>query len=370
MQAEPAGGFRGFLRSTPGRVAWILLTVGIVFATFAYVSTLLAIPVMLVVGLALPIYAGLKRPRFLALGGLVVLIAVAPIATVVFTQELLTPPGPGSSSSSFPDGSGGAVLTDATLSPFVGSTSTTFTWNVTIYPKFLSSLDNGTNWSKDSVQVYISTCPGATSANSTYCSGGFPLIILQDNLTAPPANGTVLTFQHRVGASGIWSWQMALVLANKTDPSNPTFIRLSGDPTYDAMEGPIIGGFATVYGALIGPIYLDEFIYVGIPFFFILLLYMWFKSREARRKQAIKRAAREMAAASGGTAAQPAGGAAAPGPGGPAGGAAPAGPGEATCPSCGAVVYPNETKCWKCGAGLSPLKEGGSPLSSGSGKPG
>jgi len=366
MQAEPAGGLRGFLRTTPGKIALVILAIAVVTATFAYVDTLLAIPAMLLVGLALPIWVGLKRPRYLALTGLIVLIALAPLATVVFTQELLVPPGSASSSSALPDGNGGPVLADASLSPFAGSASTTFTWNVTINPQYLPPKYSATNWANDSVEVFVSTCPGATASNISYCSGGFPLIILQHNFTGTPANGALLTFQHRVGATGIWSWQMALVIQNTTNASNPAFIKLNGDPTYDAVEGPIIGGFGTVYGALIGAIYLDAFIYVGIPFYFLLILYMWFKSREARRKQALKRAAKELAATkAGGAAPTTATVGADTTPSGPP---AP-GPGEAACPSCGAVVYPNETKCWKCGTALSGAGSG-APLPQGPGKTG
>lgn len=143
-----------------------------------------------------------------------------------------------------------------------------------------------------------------------------------------------------------------------------------GDPTYGAIEGPVIGGFGTVYAALIGAIYLDELVYVGIPFYFILILYMWFKNREGRHRAAIRQGAKAFMAAKG------AAGAAAPptAPSGEGAGTPPAdaasppakanapSAGEAACPSCGAVVYPNEAKCWKCGASLgtvsAPLKSG------------
>ena len=177
---------------------------------------------------------------------------------------------------------------------------------------------------------------------------------------APP-NGTVVTFAQAIDSNGVWSWQMELVLQNVSNASNPYRIELSGDPGYDGLEGPIVGGFATAYGALIGTVYEIELIYLGVVFYFVLLLYAWFKSREAKRKQAIKRAAQSMLAARAPGPAESAGGAAAPGR--PE--ASPV-PGEAKCPQCGAVVYPNEPKCWKCGASLpaapaSPLPSQGGP---------
>jgi len=367
MQSEPAGGLRGFLRSKLGRVAYILLAIGIVFATFAYVSTVLAIPVMLIVGLALPVYAGLKRGRFLALSALVVLVAVAPLATVVFSQELLTPPGAVSSPGTGPFETGGSVLQNATISPFSGGSGTNFTWTVLLFPKFLNGFLNGTNWLNDSMVLFVSNCPGATTPNVSYCGGGgYTLITLSHpfaSATTPP-NGTVVQFRQAISPNTIWSWQIQLVIQNLSNASNPTRIGLNGDPTYNGIEGPIVGGFSTAYAALIVTIFELDLVYLGIPFYFVLLLYLWFKSREARHKQLLRQAAQSSLAA-----ARPAGAPSSPKPsvGAPApAGSAPA-PGapssELACPNCAAVVYPNEAKCWKCGAvlpggGSTPLQSG------------
>jgi hypothetical protein len=88
------------------------------------------------------------------------------------------------------------------------------------------------------------------------------------------------------------------------------------------------------------------FLYVGIVFFAVLVIYMFFKSREARRNPPVAS--------------------------GPSGGTTPAEPGstapsptsaknERSCPKCGAVVYPSETACWKCGAPLGAANPAGSP---------
>ncbi|MGA7649203.1 MAG: hypothetical protein WBW40_00625, partial [Thermoplasmata archaeon] len=66
MAQQPQGRFRHFLSTPPGRIILILLAVGAVFATYAYVSVIIAIPAVLLFGLALPIWAGTKRPRVLA----------------------------------------------------------------------------------------------------------------------------------------------------------------------------------------------------------------------------------------------------------------------------------------------------------------
>ena len=360
MASEPTGGLRGFFRTAPGKVAFLLIVIGATFGTFTYVSTVLAIPLLMVMGIGFPLYLGLRRPRFLALSALVVLVVVAPLSTLVFSDELLIPPAAVSSPGAGPYEIGGSVLQNATISPFSGGSGTNFTWNVAVYPRFLQSSLNGTNWSNDSLKLFVSTCPGATSSNTSYCGGAFTLITLSQRFAsrAGPSNGTVFTFHQPIGGKGIWSWQIQLVIQNVSNASNPSLISLSGDPTFNGVEGPIVGGFATAYGALIGTVYEIELIYLGLPFYFVLLLYVWFKQRETRRKQMIRRAAQAMAAAGApGQSSTP--GAPSGGPPGPSA-AAPASS-ELACPSCGAVIYANETKCWKCGASLG-APTGGTPL--------
>jgi len=369
MQAEPRRGFRGFFQSRVGRIVLIVIAVGVVFGTYAYVATILAIPVFLLIGLGLPIYFGVKRPRYLAVLGLVVLVAVAPLATVIFSQELLIPPGTASSAGAAPYEVGGSVLQNASVSPFSGTPTTMFTWNVTLYPKFLNTSFDTTNWSNASLDLFVSSCPGATSANLAYCGSGYSFILDLHNFTeaSRPGNGTVVTFQARVPADGIWSWQMELLLQNTSNLSTPYKFELVGDPTYDGLEGPIVGGFPVVYDALLVTVYEIDLVYLGIPFYFILVIYMWFKGREARHKDAVARAERAKAAARPTTASgkpPPEGSGSGPPAAGPPGASPPPATSELACPSCGAVIYPNEPKCWKCGASLGTIPNG-APLKSG-----
>lgn len=366
MAGDAPRGLRGFLRSKAGLVVLLLVAIGFVVATFAYVSALLAVPLMILACLALPVWVGRKRIRTLALFGLVVLLAVGPLVTVAYAQDSLINPGAASSPGVAPFEHGGSVLQNATISPFVGSLSTNFTWSVQLFPRFLNASLNGTNWSHDSLQLYISTCPGATASYSPgYCPSGYSLFVLSEpfsNLT-PPSNGTTVTFHRSVDISTIWSWQMELLVQNRSNATNPYRIELAGDPTYNGLEGPIIGGFATAYGALIATMYEADILYLGVPFYFILLLYWWYKQREARTKQAKKRAAQAMVAA---------GAPATPGSAGAAqAGAATAAPAssELACPNCGAVVYGGEAKCWKCGAALPAGLVPGTPLTSSGGTP-
>ena len=67
MDAKQPGGFKRFLGGPIGRALLPAIAIVVVFATYVYVSTLLAIPAILVFGLAIPIWVGLKRPRDLAI---------------------------------------------------------------------------------------------------------------------------------------------------------------------------------------------------------------------------------------------------------------------------------------------------------------
>ena len=102
MAQQPPSPFRRFLRTPVGRLVLVLLAVAVVFATYAYVSVIIAIPAILLFGLALPIWVGLKRPRFLAVVGLAIILTVGPLANIVFTQDILTPVGSAESATGAP----------------------------------------------------------------------------------------------------------------------------------------------------------------------------------------------------------------------------------------------------------------------------
>ncbi len=352
MAAQPTGRFRRFAQTPVGKVTLVVISTLLVLGTFAYVSPLLAVPVFLFTGLAIPIMSGVKRPRFLAVSGLVVLLAVAPVANVVYTQMLLTPVPAAASDPLSPYGAGGSVLQNASVAPFSGDSGTNFTWTVTFDPTHLAAELNKTNWSNDTLQLYISTCPGATAKNASYCGSGYPFTILNYSFAARPVGPTEITFHHIVGTDGVWSWQMGLLVQNNTT-HNFSRILLVGDPTWNGIEGPVVGGFTTVYGALLLDLYVTEFLYLGAPFYVLLLLYMLLKSRERRRQEALQRVPRPVSP--GGPAGETGPGSklpeGPPGPGQLAGAPGPAA-GENACPSCQAVVYPGEKSCWKCGTSL------------------
>lgn len=255
------------------------------------------------------------------------------------------------------------VIQDADVTPFHGSSSTEFTWTATIYPQYLPSNESDPLW----VSLYISTCPGATSPNgTTYCSAGYAFYQVTDFFCSDPATlatceasapvmhgATAVSFNYTIGSDGIWDWQMGLA-AEDLATHTPIYTLLVGDPTYDGIEGPIVGSYGTIFEVVLPSVYLEDFLYLGAPFYAVLLLYMFFKSRERRRDDARRRTAGPIPPTSGAETGDT------PPSGGPAAGGAepsarpPPGPGkgEQACPNCQAVVYPGEAKCWKCGATL------------------
>lgn len=361
MPQEPKGRFRRFLPTAPGRILLILLAVAVVFATYVYVSAVVAIPAMLLFGLALPIWAGLKRPRFLALAGLVIVLTVAPISTLVITQEILTPVGLANSLTNVPLSNGHSLMQNASVHPYTGTTSTNFSWSVTIFPINVPRGNTSPVW----LNLYVSTCPGATGNSSPFCSQPYPFTLLNVTL---PANATVPyseTFHYRIGSNGIWDWQMGIFTRNTTT-GKPFFQILAGDPTYNGIEGPVIGGFATVYSELILTVYFQDFLFLAAPFYFVLLIYMLFKNRERRRMDARLRApgpvppdvVSEEASAAPAPSKTPLRSSKDALPATPASPASSGTQPELNCPKCNAVVYAGEQSCWKCGASLPPGSAG------------
>jgi hypothetical protein len=346
VQQQQRGGFRRFLQSSPGRALLIAATILLVFATFVYVQTLIAIPVFLLFGLAVPIWVGLKAPKFLALSGLVVILLVAPIANAAISQEILTPLPAASSATGLPfSNSGSAVMQDAKVAPYVGGTATNFTWTVTLYPQYLAYANSSIKW----LDLYVSSCPGATSNNSPNCAAPYSLWVFNDTTIANISSPTPVTFHFQIGSQGIWDWQMELAYRNGSAGAT-TYILLVGDATYNGLEGPVVGNFGTVFVSLLPTLYLDVILFLGIPFYVVLLIYMVFKSRERRKKDAAQRAAGPPPSED----ATPTPGTLGTGTGGSAtGGSKGLTPTEGACPNCGAVIYANETTCWKCGAKIS-----------------
>ena len=360
MAQQPQSGFRRFLTTPIGRILLILLAVLVVFASYAYISVIIAIPAILLFGLAVPIWVGLKRPRYLALAGLAIILTAAPLTNIVVTQEIRAPVGASESSSGALFSNGSPVMQNATVSPYTGSTSTNFTWTVTVYP---GNRPAG-NSTPVRIDLYISTCPGAISDNSTLCSGGYPFVDLTNSSLPNTTSPYTVRFHYQIGSAGIWDWQMGIYTNNSTT-KRAFFQLLVGDPTYNGIEGPVVGSFTDTYFELLPTLYFQDFLFLGAPFYFILLVYMLFKNRERKRKEAEQRALGPVPPA-GGESEAPAGGKSPPLPSSAAGTAPGSGVATASavaelnCPKCNAVVYAGEKTCWKCGAQLSPSPTGAS----------
>jgi hypothetical protein len=243
-------------------------------------------------------------------------------------------------------------MQNASVTPFTGTADTNFTWTVTVFP---ANHPIG-NTTPSELDLFISTCPGATGNNSPYCSSPYPLTILKNTSLPAQTSPYTVTFHDQVGSNGIWAWQMG-IYTNNTTTGKSYFQLLVGDPTYNGIEGPVIGGFGVIYTELLPEIYFEDLLLLGAPYFGILLVYMVWKARERRRKEAQRRApgpvppAGQAESAGAGTSGAPL--PSARGPGG-SGASSPQGSvAELNCPKCNAVVYAGETSCWKCGAALS-----------------
>ncbi|MCI4372818.1 MAG: hypothetical protein L3K02_04150 [Thermoplasmata archaeon] len=322
----------------------------VTFATYVYLSTLLAIPVILLVGLAVPIWLGVKRLRTLAIFGLVILLLVAPLATIIITQDVRTPI-PLVDSPVLP-GTSGSILQNASVTPYLGTTSTNFTWTVNVVPSFIPKGNSTPYW----IVLYLSTCPGATATNDPNCAAGYPFWALNDSFLPNQTAPVTMTFHFTFPSDSIWAWQMGLFIRNLSQQPGTNqsfnFILLAGDPVYNGIEGPVTGDFVSTYSQLLLTVYLNDLIYLGVPYFVVLLVYGYITRRKSSRADMINRAAGPTPTDAPGD----------PGPGvrstdspatlakRPA--AAPRRP-EMNCPNCGAVVYANETTCWKCGTAIT-----------------
>lgn len=342
---QPSLSVKTFATRPLGRAVLLAAAIVLVGFSFVYLGELPAILVMLVFGLALPIYMGWKRVRHLALAGLVILLIAGPIASALLAQELRVPSPIASSTIGGAYGTGGAVLQNGSVDPFVSDGARNFTFSVTVVPAHLPNATGRIG----SVVLFVSTCPYDTSAEKDFCGGSV------ENYTQTIAfpgglNSTrTVQFSQRLSAPAVWWFQIYAVATNAT--GNVTNIFLAPGTSYATIEGPVTGDFFSTMGITIGSIYLSLFFYLGIVFYIGLLGYYYFKLREQRRL-----------AATGG----------APGAGASGAAATKSGPGAASaplveikCPKCQAIVYPSESNCWKCGAPLPKSGEGeASPLPS------
>jgi hypothetical protein len=339
------GGVKAFAATTAGKAALIALMVVTLIGGFLYLGPYLVSITFLVFGMLVPIYLGWKRPRQLALAGLIALLIAAPLTAPLEAAALLQPSPLASSDPVLPYGNGSAVIQNAKVTPFNAAAGGTFNFTAQLFPQYIPKGDSALLW----VTLWVSTCPGATGNSSTTCASGYPLYVL--NRTFP--NGTAtpgsVSFLQTLPGNNIWWWVMGGAVRNVTT-QKLFWIFVDPGNSYGAVQGPVTGDFLSTYEYVLPAVYLSLFGLAGIVFFAALLVYALFKSREARRK--IERARPIPPIPGGGS-----------GPLAPSGGPPPPSTTvERTCPNCQAVVYPNESSCWKCGSSLPPASSS-TPLS-------
>ncbi|MCI4350945.1 MAG: hypothetical protein L3K15_05475 [Thermoplasmata archaeon] len=343
---QPASRIKSFATTAIGRTVLIALAIGTLVGAFLVLGPFISIPTLLLFGLALPIYMGEKRPKRLALWGLVILLLAAPLASVGYAANARMAPGPVNSLTTFPySGNHSPVLQGAQVAPYLGKGGATFQFTVHVVPANLPYNQSKIAW----VELFVGTCPGATTASSPYCTAGYPFYGPFNDTFGK--NGTrlpqVAEFNVTLHGEQIWWWQMAAAAWNTTG-GNITWIFLDPQTGYPGVEGPVTGDFFSTVSLVLPLVYEYILVYDGIPFYIALAVYALLKSRERRRK-----------AAQGDPGSRPAADAASPSAPAPATRTpTPAPKPELSCPNCKAVVYPNEANCWKCGA---PLKAGAPP---------
>lgn len=357
-------GIRAFVGTRYGKLALGLLALATLALSFYYLGPYFAIPTLLLFGLGVPVYFGWKNPRQLAVMGIVVILASGPFINWGLTAQAMVPSGPANSASDALNTSNGQpVLANATASPYNGPGGHVFDFAVDLYPQRLPA-----NTTPYSLEVFVSTCPGATGNSSPFCGSGYPFYSVNQSVVNVTGSPTHLDFHLALPGPNIWWWQMGLLAktvkfvpaSNATDTSYQ-WIFLAVPNAYGAVQGPVTGTWLSTYDLLLPQTILDVLFYPGIVFYLGLLVYVFLKNREARRKAA-------RAGAGSGTIPPTSGNPPASLPEGSPTGSSPgsggtAGRTETACPKCGAVVYPKETNCWKCGAPLSPSSN--APLSSG-----
>lgn len=332
-------GVKSFVAKPVGKWALVAVAIAATSATFLYLGPYVATLSLLIFGLVVPIYAGWKRPRQLAIAGLVILLATGPITAAVYSDWARLPSPSANSPNALPYGASGSILQNAHVAPFTGGPGSDFVFTADFHPEFVPAGDAPPT----GVYLYVSTCPGATSNNSPTCGSGFPFFQFNHSLPANASSVTPVRFTVPLPGVQIWWWQMGTPLTNRTT-ANVTWVLLDSKNGLGGVQGPVTGDYLATFGLVLPVIYGDLAFFPGIVYFLALLVYVFFKSREARRKA--------MAEGAGvGRPPEAAPPAETPAPGGDSRPAAP-GREESTCPNCHAIVYPNETSCWKCGTAL------------------
>jgi hypothetical protein len=345
------GGFRTFGTTWIGRIVLVLIGIFAVAGALFYLGALVTILAMLVCGAFLPIYLGWKSTRQLALAGLVILLASAPVFSVAYASQLRVPSPSEGSNPSAPYGNGQAVVQNATVTPYTGAAGGTYTFSASIEPQNLPPRST-----LHYLLLIVTDCPDATGNRSPACPAGYPFYEQNHSFSATPAAPTTVSFQQRLSGVDVWWWTFDLAFNNSTS-KNLTQDWLYSQGTYDFPEGPVSGSFGQTFAFILPASYEVILVYPGLVFFVALLIYAVLKRRQATRGAGAPTA---------GTPGAPPGTPPTAPPGAPGAPPSNAAANERRCPNCQAVVYPNESSCWKCGKSLAPPQPAtAQPLSSG-----
>jgi hypothetical protein len=259
-------GVKSFATKPLGKAVLIAVAILTLLGSFIYLGELVAIAAILIFGLALPIYFGWKRPRTLALAGLVILLIAAPLASVGEATILRTPGPDISSASQLPYGKGGSVLQGAHVTPYTGPQGGLYTFTVVANPAYVPPNDTHLLY----LVLFVSTCPGATGSSDPTCPSGYPFYSQNHTFASNVTIAQTVTFNQSLPGANIWWWQMGATVRNVSGAL--VWIFLQGQSGFSGQQGPVSGNFLSTVGIVIPTVFLAMFFYPGIVFFFALLV--------------------------------------------------------------------------------------------------
>jgi hypothetical protein len=330
------GWVKSFVSKPLGRILLLLFIALALAGASIYLGYLIAIPVFLLTGLALPIYLGWTRPRTLFLVGLSAVLVAGPIVTAGTVNLLLTP-SPSANGPVFAPFTQ-SVLQNATVHPYSRASVGNFSFTVDVNPAYLP---NGSQPKVLWIDFFLSNCPNALTNDSKSCGGAGAYIFHFANFTYNSSGARSVLFTEQVGGVNIWWWTMAAAYINAS--GGVAWLYLEPSNGYITAEGPVTGDYLSIYTLILPAIYFTVFIYPGLVFFLGVLVYLFLKMRQRRRAGGAPSVPAPASPSTPGT----------PPASTPPASAAPSRR-EFACPKCGAVVYAGETRCWKCGTPLSP----------------
>jgi hypothetical protein len=316
---------RDFAQKPIGYALFIALIVVLVAASLFVLGYVFGTIVMILVAFGLPVYLGWKKSfKIMFIVVIVVILAVPPIYTAFYNNELFTQYSVPNSSDS--------VLQHASVNPFSYPPAKGNAYDFSVAAVSQNISGNMTNTTR--IILWVTDCPN-DGAGSTDLCGENPDFFHSYSYTTEANNSLNHT------RSENWAYWNITLPSDKVFYFQFTANSTLGHGYYYSVigncgfshgvcqplaqegdywnEGPITGSWGAIYLTVLPDSYLLLAV-LGCLLAIVVLIYRYLKLREKRRQEEAK------VAASG----EPS-------------------PQETRCPNCGAIMKKDETVCWKCG---------------------